>query len=95
MVRDTLAVPPTGAGVERQFSLSGAVVTSSRGRLIPETIEMIMMHKNKMHREKRSLVMSETAGLGVGEELVSSINEDMPKEWRDQWWKERKRQRTV
>lgn len=48
-----------------------------------------------MHREKRALVMSEIAGLGVGEQLVTESSEDVPKEWRDQWWKERKRQRTV
>lgn len=48
MVRDTFAVPATGAGVERQFSHSGRVVTSLRNRLSPETIKDVMMFKSHL-----------------------------------------------
>ena len=38
MARDVLAVPATGAGVEREFSISGRIVTKQRNRLSPTTI---------------------------------------------------------
>jgi hypothetical protein len=38
MIRDTLEVPATGAGVGRQFSLSGRITTAIRSRLNPDTI---------------------------------------------------------
>jgi hAT family C-terminal dimerisation region len=47
MVRDTLAVPATRAGVERAFSLSGRVVTVIRSQLSPETISDIMMYSRR------------------------------------------------
>ena len=50
-VRDTLAVPATGAGVERQFSRSGRIVTPLRHRLNPETVHDIMMYKNDLARK--------------------------------------------
>src|SRR5437773_11734529 len=43
MVRDTLAVPATGAGVEREFSKSGKGATYSRSRLNNNTVTDIMM----------------------------------------------------
>jgi hypothetical protein len=45
MARDVLAVPSTGAGVEREFSISGRVVTKQRNRLAPKTIRDIMQYK--------------------------------------------------
>jgi len=45
MARDVLAVPATGAGVEREFSISGRVVTKQRNRLSPTTIRDIMQYK--------------------------------------------------
>jgi len=38
MARDVSAVPAMGAGVEREFSISGRVVTTQRNRLSPTTI---------------------------------------------------------
>src|SRR5579859_3334591 len=35
MARDVYAVPATGAGVEREFSISGRVITKRRNRLSP------------------------------------------------------------
>ena len=45
MARDVLAVPATGAGVEREFSISGRVVTKQRNRLSPTTIRDLMQYK--------------------------------------------------
>jgi len=51
MVRDMLAVPATGAGVERQFSRSGRIVTPLHHQLNPETVHDIMMYKNDLARK--------------------------------------------
>lgn len=45
MARDVMAVPATGAGVEREFSISGRVVTKQRNRLKPSTIRDLMQYK--------------------------------------------------
>jgi len=50
MARDTFAVPATGAGVERQFSLSGRVATWDRALLKPETICEMMRYKDYLNR---------------------------------------------
>lgn len=94
MVRDTLAVPATGAGVERQFSRSGRVVTPLRHRLQPDCVHEIMMYKNHLSRKyQKELVLFENAGAIVVEESKFEIEVEPPylKEWKDQWWKERKR----
>jgi hypothetical protein len=46
MVRDTFAVPATGAGVERTFSKSGRVATWSQARLKTSTIRETMLYKD-------------------------------------------------
>ena len=48
MVRDTLAVPATGAGVEREFSWT----SHFRHRLSPETVHEIVMYKNYLKRKQ-------------------------------------------
>ena len=50
MAKDTFAVPATGSGVEREFSISGAIVSKSRNRLDPETISDIMQYKRWLSR---------------------------------------------
>ena len=45
MACDVLAVPATGAGVEKEFSISGRVVTKQRNRLSPTTIRDLMQYK--------------------------------------------------
>ena len=60
MVRDTLAIPATGAGVERQFSRSGRIMASLRRRLSPETVYEIMMYKNHLARKKQDLDYGKT-----------------------------------
>ena len=45
MARDVYAVPATGAGVEREFSISGRVITKQRTWLNPSTIRDVMQYK--------------------------------------------------
>ena len=46
MVRDTLGVPATGTGVEREFSCSGRVI---------ETVYKIVIHKNYLKGKQDEL----------------------------------------
>ena len=55
MARDTFAVPATGAGVERQFSLSARVTTWGRALLKPETICETMRYKDYLNRTGQPL----------------------------------------
>ena len=48
MVRDTLGVPATGTGVEREFSCSGRVI---------ETVYKIVIHKNYLKGKQDELKM--------------------------------------
>ena len=50
MIRDTFAVPATGAGVERMFSRSGRVATWGRARLNGITITETMLYKEFLDR---------------------------------------------
>ena len=50
MARDVYAVPATGAGVEREFSISGRVITKQRNRLNPSTIRDVMQYKRWVTR---------------------------------------------
>jgi len=50
MVRDIYAVPATGAGVEREFSKSGRVASTTRARLNPITVEETMRMKDRIRR---------------------------------------------
>jgi hypothetical protein len=93
MGRDVLAVPATGAGVEREFSSSGQVVTAGRSRLSAATISSIMLYKNHLIRERRELKYWKGAGMRSGEDVEEPLTsqDEVPKEWRDQWWLDRKR----
>ena len=55
MIRDTFAVPATGAGVERIFSRSGRVATWGRARLNGITITETMLYKELLDRIGQSL----------------------------------------
>lgn len=69
MIRDALAVPATGAGIECQFSLSGRIATANRSRLSAETISKIMIYKDHLRRLKREANFWEDAGTCAGEEI--------------------------
>ena len=99
MVRDTLAVPATGAGVEREFSCSGRVISALRHRLSPETVHEIVKYKNYLKRKQDELKMwreaensiiaveatQEIKACDADEELVLT-------EWRKGWWGKRRNQ---
>ena len=53
MAQDVFAIPATGAGVKRQFSMSGQIATTFRCRLLPYTISAIMMYKDHLTRTGR------------------------------------------
>jgi len=48
--RDMYAAPATGAGVEREFSISGRVITKQRNWLNPSTIRDVMQYKRWVTR---------------------------------------------
>ena len=93
MVRDILAVPATGAGVERQFSKSGKVETKLRARIEPITTCESMMYTDMLTRKNRALttiqVITRVEDNGIGS------NEEPPPEWRHDWFKGRKNKHIV
>jgi hypothetical protein len=66
MVHDTLAVPPTGAGVEREFSKSGRVASWTQSRLNAETISQVMIYKNFLARGGREIQIKEDSEMSLG-----------------------------
>jgi hAT family C-terminal dimerisation region len=66
MARDVLAVPATGTGVEREFSISGRVVTKQRNCLAPSTIRDIMQYKRWVLRH----------GIAIPEEDISRLRDE-------------------
>ena len=96
MARDTYAVPATGAGVERQFSKSGRVVTWTRALLKPDTVCEIMRYKDYLSRtgdpltlRKRGQETLDHERAAEGEDAVDAEDEeDMIRmlEWEQEWW---------
>jgi hAT family C-terminal dimerisation region len=64
MARDVYAVPASNAGVEREFNISGRLITKQRNRLNPATIRDLMQYKRWVARHGTIL-----------EELVDEDNE--------------------
>ena len=50
MMKNTFAIPTTDNGVEREFSISGIIVSKGRNRLDPTTISDIMQYKRWLSR---------------------------------------------
>jgi len=50
MAQDTYAVPATGSGVEREFSISRNIINNRRNRLSPKTISDSIQYKRWMVR---------------------------------------------
>ena len=94
MARDVFAVPATGAGVERVFSRSGKVETKLRPRIDPDTTSKIMMYIDMLKRKKRAIGMKQTL-IGVGEYETELNEEELPLEWRIDWFKNRKNMRDL
>jgi len=56
MFRTSHAVPATGAGVEREFSISGRIVRPDHGRLHHITITQSMFYKDMLARSDKRLL---------------------------------------
>ena len=79
MFRDTFAVPATGAGVEREFSKSGRVVTPIRARLNHTTVTESMLVKSMLVRQGEMLTYQEDDADELGthddeEEKTAEVN---------------------
>ena len=86
MVRDVYAVPPTGCGVEREFSISGRVVTKQRNRLCAITIRDIMQYKRWVARNGVPIEMAQNGGADPEEDgdLQAEDNKEVI-EWVKDW----------
>ena len=74
MAKDTFTVPATGSGVEREFSISGAIVSKGRNRLDPGTILDIMQYKRWLSR--RGAVANYLKELSHIEDSATQSEED-------------------
>lgn len=101
MVRDTFAVPATGAGVERQFSKSGRIDTWARNRMNPGTVCESMKFNDYLRRSgtplvpgKRRRLLSELVHPAAkdADENDEDENSDTDEnkieilEWEKEWW---------
>ena len=96
MARDVFSVPPSGAGVKREFSIAGRVATWQRNHLHASTITAIMMYKNYLKRINRPVLVEldlvETIGIESesmdGEPETpqeAEVAELTLKDWRKGW----------
>jgi hAT family protein len=94
MMRDACAVPPSGSGVERQFSIAGRVATWQRNRLSPQSICNIMFYKNHMDRMGVKLDICCDAVCIAYETIIEADVEDVEEaveavrtisDWRGMW----------
>ena len=87
MFRDTFAVPATGAGVEREFSMSGRVTSWTRARLHHCTISETMMVKNMLARHGNKLLdivgESDDSEVETYEEIGDPLEDKTAKELLD------------
>jgi hAT family C-terminal dimerisation region len=93
MARDYHAVSATGAGVEGHFSRSGRVMNPSRCSLHARTVPNIMIYTDQYKRLKKEIKRWKGAGMTIGDDVVPENSEgisgdQVPQDWRDQWWKE-------
>jgi len=88
MARDNLAVPASGCAVERQFSVSGRIVSWERSRLKGETISDLMVLKAGLVRRglklrEMDIAVEEDHDLNLA---MPPLTGEVPKEWQDSWW---------
>jgi hypothetical protein len=96
--RDIMAIPATGCGVEREFSISGRMVTKHRNRLGGNTIGDLMFFKRSIARGGRGFPGLEPPSTSEIEELTDDDDEDKElkeedmdlMEWLDNWQKKQK-----
>ena len=88
MARDTFAVPATGSGVEREFSISGNLVNKRRNRLNPKTISDLMQYKRWL---ARTGVLAQLKAGKISEEDENENDEDEEElnqeliDWLNKW----------
>ncbi len=99
MVHDTLAVPATEAGVEREFSCSGRVISAFHHHLSPETVHEIVMYKNYLKRKQDELKMWREAENSIivvevtqASKACDADEEFVLMERRKGWWGKRRNQ---
>src|SRR5436305_14118703 len=68
--RDVGAVPASSAGVEREFSMAGDIVTKKRNRLSGTTISNIMQYKHWCTRRRENVIIEKSR------EILEEYNED-------------------
>jgi hypothetical protein len=104
MACDTFAVPASGAGVEREFSISGRVITKQRNRLNPSTIRDLMQFKRWSARHEGTLLdmtdrMDVLDDLDVDEEVLMDDEEEENDseviEWLKAWERKEKWEQRV
>jgi len=105
MVRDVFSVPPTGSGVEREFSISGRVATWQRNRLHASTIRACMLYKNYLRRSNQQLEVCpelvECLGMGAHDDEEEETEEEQRltektlADWRKDWCASLKRPRVT
>ena len=74
--------------VERQFSISGRIVSWERSRLKGETISDLMMFKAGLLRRgldlrEMDIALEEDREWNV---VMPLLKGEVPKEWADKWW---------
>jgi len=94
MARDVYAVPATGCGVEREFSISGNVVNIRRNRLHGKTIADIMQYKRWVANTRQSVVIEEDPQMFEEGEVWSDPEDDIEYnqelvDWLDEWEKKK------
>ena len=75
MAKDILAVPVSGAGVERLFSIAGQICNVRRASLTPETISALMILKyhnaSKLSAEEEEALNSNTESEHIQEDRLA------------------------
>src|SRR5579859_6399106 len=77
MARDVMAVPATGAGVEREFSISGRVITKQRNCLKPSTIRDLMQYKSWVVKHRITFTSVDDETEIEDEETDVELEEDL------------------
>ena len=78
MARDVLAVPVSGCAMEREFSISGRIVTWQCNRLNSSMIADSMLYKAALKRQGTALQYS------IVDENHERISEVL-QEWQNKW----------
>ena len=101
MARDYLEIPSTGCSIEREFNISGCLVTKHRNRMVGRTISDLMFLKRSVARggegfshEVRPVASITVEAESEDEDNVDEKDRDIEEmdllEWLKHWQKEKK-----